>query len=187
MPTEEFINFINASEEREAHYKALYVGFSKKLPPALAEIVLKHLTQLTKQGKNKEQAVLEIGKKYIRKIWEEYNMVYSLNVNGGPMADLDPVKKPTSREEAEKKLLKEIKKLPEQHHKVYTGIFWESYEEKLAREIYEYTIYEKVKEVITEFYIDDIMEFNSDCLRHFDRGLYLLCTCGFIEDVYQLL
>ncbi|NQU51131.1 MAG: hypothetical protein HQ522_01185 [Bacteroidetes bacterium] len=187
MPSEEFLNFIKQSEERKAYYKALYEGFSKKLPPALAEIVFNYLPELTKQGKNKEQAVLEIGEKYIRNIWEEYNMVYSLNINGGPMAKLNPVKKPTSREEAEKKRLKEIKQFPEQYHKTYTKIFWEQYEDKLAREVFEYSIYEKMKEVFTEFYIDDIMEFNSDCLRSFDRGLYLMCTCSFTEDIYKLL
>uniref|UniRef100_UPI0032169639 hypothetical protein n=1 Tax=uncultured Draconibacterium sp. TaxID=1573823 RepID=UPI0032169639 len=182
MSIEEFYNFIKRSEEKEAYYKALYDGFSKKLPGSLAEIVFHHLPRLNE----KKADVIKICEKYISEIWEVYNYVYSLNANGGPMADLRPVKKPTTRAEAEQKRLKEIQTIPRKYHKAYSEVFWESYEEELSREKYEYAIYEKMKEVFTEFYINDILDFESEYLRYFDRSIYLSCSCKFIEDIYSL-
>ncbi|MCY1720048.1 hypothetical protein OU798_06825 [Prolixibacteraceae bacterium Z1-6] len=180
---EEFFNHIKRSEETEAYYQALYDGFRKKLPQTLAEIVYQYLPKL----KAKEDAVLSLGKEYVRRIWEQYNEVYSLNRTGGPLINLQPARKPTTRKEAEQKLTKQIKTIPKQHHKIYSEIYWDTYEEKLTRETYEYAIYEKMKEVFTEFYIDDIMEFESDYLRYFDRSIYLMCSNKYVDDVYGLL
>ncbi|NQU51826.1 MAG: hypothetical protein HQ522_04745 [Bacteroidetes bacterium] len=187
MSAEEFLNFIKRSEETEAYYKALYEGFSKQLPTALAEVVFNYLPKFKNNREKYEKAVFETATKYIREIWDEFDSVNSLNANGGPMADLNPAKKPTSKEDAEQKRLKEIKEIPKQHHKGYTKVFWESYEEELVGEIFVYAVYEKMKEVFTKFYIDDIMEFDSAYLRYFDRGLYLMCTLRFVDDIYSLL
>lgn len=187
MISEEFYNLIKRSKETEAYYQELYDGFYKKLPGALAELVFKHLPEFYKQQGKYEKAILKIGEKYVGEIWEIYNNAYSLNVRGGPMADLNPARKPITREEAEQQRLKEIKALPEKHHKRYSQIFWESYEERLAIEKFEYAVYEKMKEVFTVFYFDDIMEFESHILRYFDRAIHLMCSGKYIDKVYSLL
>ncbi|NQU54275.1 MAG: hypothetical protein HQ522_17240 [Bacteroidetes bacterium] len=100
---------------------------------------------------------------------------------------LAPVKKPTTREEADRKRLKEMSELPDKYHEQYTEVFWESYKEELVGEVYEYAVYEKMKEVFTEFYIDDILELDSDYLRYFDRGIYLMCSRRFVDGIYELI
>ncbi len=187
MSVEEFLNHIKRFEEKEAYYEMLYKGFSSKLPPELTEIVFKHLPELNKHRKKYENVVFEIAEKYIGEIWEEYNMVNSLNSNKGPMANLSPVKKPKTREEAEKEFHKDKGAIPEKYHEAFKKVFWESYEEDLAGEVYEYAVYEKMKEVFTEFYIDDILEFDSNYLRYFDRGLYLMCSNKFVDEIYGLI
>ncbi|MCK5344385.1 MAG: hypothetical protein KAR20_13315, partial [Candidatus Heimdallarchaeota archaeon] len=66
-------------------------------------------------------------------------------------------------------------------------VFWESYKEELVGEVFEYAVYEKMKEIFTGFYIDDILEFDSDYLRYFDRGLYLMCSSRFADEIYGLI
>lgn len=44
-----------------------------------------------------------------------------------------------------------------------------------------------MKEVFTEFYIDDILKFDSDYLRYFDRGIYLMCSNQFADEIYGLI
>ncbi|MEN8117649.1 MAG: hypothetical protein ABFS16_11760 [Bacteroidota bacterium] len=188
MPIDEFYNLIKRQEEKEAYYEELYEGFSNKLPPQLTEVVFKHLPELKKNRIKYEKAVFEIAQKYVREIWEEYNSVYSLNYKGGgPMADLNPVEKPgTGREKAEKRLQKLKKELPAEYHERLQESFWETYEDELATEVFKYAVYEKMKEVFTEFYIDDIMEFESKFLRYLDRSLYLMCTLRFVDEVFSL-
>jgi hypothetical protein len=125
MPLEEFRLHIKRFEELEAHYEELYKGFSQKLPKALSELVFKHWAELNQDRKNNEKTVFEIAQKYIREIWEEYNSVYSMNANKFPVKRHTPVKTPTTREEADKRRLKEMSKFPLEYHKEYTESFLE--------------------------------------------------------------
>lgn len=143
MSVEEFLNHIKRFEEEKSYSEKLYHGFSRKLPPELTEIVFKHLQKLNEHRKKYENVVFEIAEKYVGEIWKEYDMVYSLNFNNGPMADLNLVKKPKTREEAEKEFHKEKGAIPEKYHEDYKDVFWESYKEELIGKVFEYAVYEK--------------------------------------------
>lgn len=180
-------NLIKRHEEHEAYYKKLFEGFTKKLSPALAELVFQHCPHLAKQRNTCENEILKLGDKSALLIIEDFNNAYWLNNNEGPMADLNAVPLPGSdRAEAEMycQMLKD--ELPEECHVEAEEAFWEEYQKQQESAQFKYAVYQKMKAVFTEFYIDDILEFESDILRYFDRSLYLLCTLRYVDEVYSL-
>ncbi|WP_340114537.1 hypothetical protein [Maribellus mangrovi] len=188
MSLEEFQNHIQRFEELEEHYKQLYSGFSKKIALALTELVFLHWDKRVKDRRKIEEELLELGHDFARKIWDEFDHVHWLNSNGGKMAELSEVPKPNdAREKAKSRLGKLKKQLPEDYHSELEQSFWEDYEREFKDVLFTYAVYKKMKEVFTEFYIDDILEFESHILRYFDRGLYLMCTCPCVQKVYLLL
>lgn len=192
---EEFFNLINRYEERDARYEKLYNIFSSKLPSALTEVVFKHLPKFSEQREKFEPKVFETSEKYVAKIWEEFNYSCSCKTAKEKKESLALKRKPQTRDDAEKELQEKLSQFlqnPElaskrdELEKRYTRIFWESYEEEYAKMAYEYAVYEKMKEVFTSVYIDDLLELDSHNLRSFDSGIYFTCSCDFIQEIYKL-
>jgi hypothetical protein len=185
MGWEDFNRFIEDWEEKEKHYQVLYDAYSQNLPTALAEEVFVFFPKL-KQKPDTQKAVVSIGEKYVGEIWEVYNNCSWLNTQGGAMAELNPARKPTTRKQAEQQRLNEIKGLPKKYHARYSKLFWKSYNENFITELFEYAIYEKMKKVFNQYYIDDIMEFESPILRYMDRCIYLTCMHEYVDEIYGL-
>lgn len=184
---DDFHRLIKRQEEKEAHYTALFEGFTKKLPFELSELVFQHNEHLAKHSNTYENELLKLGDKYARLIFEGFNNAHWLNNNKGPMADLNAVPLPGSdREEAEMYCQKLKEQLHEECHVEAEKSFWEEYQKQQESARFRYAVYQKMKAVFTEFYIDDIMEFESHILRYFDRSLYLMCTLRYVDEVYSL-
>ena len=184
---EELHNLIKRHEAYEAYYKALLEGFTKKLSPALAELVFQHWEHLAKQHSSYENQLIKLGDKYARLIFEDFNNAHWLNNNEGPMADLNAVPLPGSdRAEAEMYCQKLKEEVAEEFRVRVEKLYWEEYTKQQESVEFKYAVYQKMKAVFTEFYIDDIMEFESHILRYFDRSLYLMCTLPYVDEVYSL-
>ncbi len=187
MGLEEFENLIRRKEEMEAHYNRLYKGFSSKLPPALTEIVFQYWPEMAANRNKYKPLLLDIGKKYVGEIWEDYNNCYSLNVKDGPMADLNPVETLEEFKKGFKEHCNKLKNMvPEQNQEYLEEICREDYETEKKILLFKLDIHKTMKGVFVEFYIDDIMEFESHILRYFDRGLYLTCTLMYVDEVFSL-
>lgn len=186
MSAEEFLNHIRKFEELEATYKKKYEGFHLKLPKELAEIVYTRLPGVESKHKNLKSEVLKIGETYVREIWEWYNHAYSSYFNNQTVNNSYSAQKPQTKAEANKRLELNIKDLPLQYHKEFIEMFWESYDEEHVHDLYKYAFFLKMKEVFAEFYLDDILELESDYLRYLDSSIYLMCSDRFIEEIYEL-
>lgn len=186
MSVQDFLDSIRHFEEQEAHYAKLYAGFSNKLPNELVKVVFEHLSELNNKREENIKAVHSIAVKYVDEIWETFNQADGRNAKKDTTPDLRPVCQPQTKEDAEKKLRKEIKVIPDDKHKLYEEIFWESYEEESATEQYKYAVFIKMKEVFAEFYLDDLLKLDGPYLRYFDRSLGLDVSL-FLEEVYELL
>ncbi|MCY1719765.1 hypothetical protein OU798_05390 [Prolixibacteraceae bacterium Z1-6] len=171
-------------EENKAHNNALFERFTQKLSPALNEVVFQHLA---KNRNTYENELLKLGNKYARLIFENFSNAHWLNNNVGPMADLNAVPVPGSdRAEAEFYCQKLKEEVAEEFRAEVEKLYWEEYTKNQESEAFKYAVYQKMKAVFTEFYIDDIMVFESHILRYFDRSLYLMCTLAYVDEVYSL-
>lgn len=184
---EELHNLIKRHEAYEAYYKALFEDFTKKLSPALVELVYQHCEHLAKQSSTYEKELIKLGDKSASLIYDDYNNAHWLNNNEGLMADLNAVPLPGSdRAEAEMYCQKLKEEVAEEFRAEVEKLYWEEYTNQQESVAFKYAVYEKMKEVFTEFYLDDIMEFESPILRYFDRCLYLMCALPYVDEVYSL-
>lgn len=174
-------------EENEAYNNALFEGFTKKLTPALNEVVFQHVQHLAKTRNTSENELLKLGDKYARLIFESFGNAHWLNNNEGPMADLNAVPVPGSdRAEAEFYCQKLKEEVTEEFREEAEKLYWEEYSKMQESVAFKYAVHQKMKAVFTEFYIDDIMVFESHILRYFDRTLYLMCALRYADEVYSL-
>lgn len=168
MGLEDFIRHIENAEIRDKRYEKKFNAFSKKLPRSLTAVVLQHIPE----AKGQETRILEIANEYISHIWELYNRTYSLNTGETVTTEHRVVEKPQTKEEAKVELIKELKDIPRLYRRSYTKVFWEEYRDKHAYQTFKYAIYEAMKNTFTACYLDDVLEWDSDALRYFDRSLY---------------
>lgn len=185
MSVHDFFYQLDRWEERKKYFEEKYKGFSGKLPGELIKVVFEHLPEINNKREEKLKAVQKIATNFVEAVWEAYNMANWCNANNDSVSVLHPVRKPGTKQEAQKKLQKEIQNIPKEHWNEYEVIFWEMYEETYKRESYEYAVFMKTKEVFAEFYFDEVLELESKYLRYFERTLGL-DICDFLEDVYQL-
>ena len=178
---------IRHQEALEKYYENLYKGFSNELPPALTKVAFKYRPQLAESRTKYKPLLFEIGKKYIRELWENYNFCYSLNRKDGPMADLSPV---DTIKEFDRRFEKRCQKLkdtyPERGMEWLEEICREDYERGKKDLQFKLAVHEKMKAVFNTYYIDDIMDFESHVLRHFERSIYLMCASKYVDEVYSL-
>ena len=183
MSKEEFLENIRRFEELEKKYEALSKELHKKMPEALSALVFKHLPKLLEDGTKKEEIISTITKKYTYEVWEAYNSVNSMQYTNKKV-NTTPVPKPKTKEEEEEELKKELKDIPEKYHNDYTNIFWETIKEDNRHESFNTDVYNKMKEVFTEIYFDDVLALEPDYLRYFDSSIYYL-VYEFLQDIYN--
>lgn len=186
MSMEEFLARINNFEELEKHYEKLYKAFSQKLPGELTEVVFNHLPDMLEKRDIIYDDVYKTAEKYIREIWESYNNADSCNYSKTPVKDVSPVPKPKTREEAEKELQSELEETPEKYHELYKKTHWECYEDEKPHEMFLYAVFNKMKEVLVEYYMNDILKLEADYLRILEQSIYYMCAIQFVQEIYKL-
>jgi hypothetical protein len=187
MGLEDFYNLIRRQEEMEKLYAERYEGFSRELPAALTSVVFDYWPEMAENPVKYKPLLFNIGEKYIRKIWEEYNCCHSLNSNGGPMADLHPVDTIDKLKPKYEKRCQELKRTyPDAGDEFWDEIIREDYEREKKDLQFKLAVHETMKAVFNKHYIDDVMEFESHILRYFERGMYLMCALRYVDEVYSL-
>ncbi|WP_321995632.1 hypothetical protein [Draconibacterium orientale] len=187
MGLEDFYNLIRRQEEMEKLYAERYEGFSRELPSALTSVVFDYWPEMAKNPAKYKPLLFDLGVKYITNIWEEYNNCVSLNRRGGPMADLHPVRTIEEFDIDFEKHCRELKDIfPDAGDEFLDEIIREDYEREKKDLQFKLAVHETMKAVFNKQYIDDVMEFESHILRHFERGMYLMCALQYVDEVYSL-
>ncbi len=182
---ENFRNTVKRIEEMEAFYKAAFEGFLAKLNRHLIPSVRNYNPRL--DNKDTETQLRQLVQKYAREVFENFNGAHWSNNNPGQLSNLPAVEQPEdNRQKAEQRMNKMKQQYPEDYHAQFEAYFWEDYEKDYKSECFKYAVYSEMKAAFTEFYIDDLLEFESEILRNFDRSLYLMCALPFVEEVYRL-
>ena len=91
----------------------------------------------------------------------------------------------TSKEESEKELQEFLRQIPEKHHEYAIKMHWEDYEEKRVIQLFHKGLHNKIKEVLVDFFEDDILEMKSEYLRQLDEYTYLSALCPFIQEIFK--
>ena len=184
MSLDDLYRRIQRMDELEAKYNKLYEQFESKLRKDLPDTVFKFLPDYAEQKDKLEEKVIEVVDKYIREVWETYNLVYSRQKNQDEPRNLNPIPKPQSLEEATEELEGKLINIHEDRQH-YCDLFWELYEKKRQKELFLSSIYKKMKEALTTSYFDDILTLDGCYLREFDSDVYN-CAYWFIEAIYSI-
>ena len=93
----------------------------------------------------------------------------------------------TSREKSEKQLKEYLLTIPEEAHDYMTKTHWEDFERNRMHELFQKGIHDKIKEVLVDFFEDDILKLKSKYLRLLDNDTQFLVVFRFIPKIYKLL
>lgn len=93
----------------------------------------------------------------------------------------------TSREKSEKELKEYLLTIPEEAHDYMTKTHWEDFERRRVHELFQKGIHDKIKEVLVDFFEDDILKLKSKYLRWLDDDIESLVVFTFIPKIYKLI
>lgn len=102
-----------------------------------------------------------------------------------PVKNFQVVHSVITRKEAEKQLREKLKDIPEDKD-YFCKVFWETFEKSHKREMFFYSLHKKLKEILTEYYEKDILDFDGYILRSLDSSVYYRVVCPFIDDYFCL-
>ncbi len=96
------------------------------------------------------------------------------------------VPKIISREEEELKLSSEMLDIPDKWKNEYSQMFWETYEEEVKSQEYIFAVFNKMKEIMVDYYLNDIINLEGNLLRKLNGSLYHLAAWEMIDELYML-
>ncbi len=96
------------------------------------------------------------------------------------------VPKIINREEEELKLCKEMLDIPDEWKHEYSQVFWETYEEEVKSQEYIFAVFDKMKEIMVDYYLNDIIKLEGNLLRKLNGSLYHLAAWEMIDELYML-
>jgi hypothetical protein len=183
MSKEDFLNSIKRFEESEAKYEALAKKYEKQMPDALTNLVFEHLPKLQSEKEKFEQIISSIAQKYTDEIWEDFNTADWMNRSKDKVKPFK-VPKPKTKEDEEQELKVELKNIPKEHHALYSKIFWETDQGYKKHNSFVFACHNKMKEVFTSIYFDNVLSLEADYLRYFDGLLYFQAG-HFVQEIYE--
>ncbi len=190
MSKEGFLRRLEQSKREEERYNNLYKAYQKDFRKEfLLAIAYYH---------NMPQAVIlkrriefnTLIHRYERRMWESYNINYSHNANKDKVRLYGKMMKPLSKETFDERwhnTRKEYQSMLQEEYdeEWHRQVFWESALMSLVDTNFKFYIYELLKKVFTKYYIEDILEFDSDYLRRFDEDIQLIAF-QFVDDIYEM-
>jgi hypothetical protein len=183
MSKEEFLESIFRYDELEAKYEALAKEYEKQMPDSLTNLVFEHMPKLQGEKEKFEKIIYPIAQNYTGEIWEDFNMADWMNRSKDEVR-LFNVPKPKTNEVEEIELVKELQNMQQEFHAEYCDIFWKSCAEINEHNSFVFASHNKMKEIFTEIYIDDVLSLEPVYLRYFDYKLYMQAD-NFVQEIYS--
>ncbi len=187
MGPQEFLDFINESEKSIKASQELEEAFLKKMEAELVEYVFNYYPQLQQHRKKYTNRLLKIAQTCAAEALECFGLVLSYQYENKPYFKKNENKKPQTKEESEKELQKLLSEIPLKYKNNAIKTHWEMFEEQQVYEYFIYNAHLKLKEIMVEFFFDDINEFEGGHLRMLDSYTYSLAIYPFIDECYEII
>ncbi len=190
MSREGFLRRLEQSKREEEKYNQLYRSYEKEFREEFVRVIAYYHNVPRQVVIIQKREVSILLKRYERKMWESYNINYSSNANKEKVRLFGSLIKPMSKEDFDVRWLnsrKEYKSMLQEEYDEawHRQVFWESALMSIVDTNFKYYIYSLLKKVFTKYYIDDILEFDSDYLRRFDEDIQHIAF-QFVDDIYEL-
>ncbi|WP_075590813.1 hypothetical protein [Labilibacter marinus] len=193
MDPEEFLNFIKKSDRELKEAMAIEKAFKKKLSEELFRFVFEYYPEF-EVYRTKVSAELKDKCAYCSaRMLDMLSNVISSQKDNTPFKEGSRAPKVKTRAESEKELqafiaqINEIKGDFEADIAYAEEIHWEDYEEEIKHQRFKKELHDKAKEILVEFYEEDVLALEADYLRMLDSYTYSLAIHVLIEAVYDMM
>lgn len=187
MDKYEFLDFVKRSQEKIEASAKYEKAFVKKLTIELFEFIFNYYPKYVPYRDKVTSKLKVLSNNCAKEIIENLGSALYYQRKNLPYKSKSGAKHPTTREESEKKL-NELKKIvPKEEHEYLEEIHWEEFESSLRTEMFHVGLHNKAKEIMVDFFEEDILSLNGDCLRLLNDYTYLLSVYPFVDDVFSLL
>jgi hypothetical protein len=161
-------------------------AFENKLISELYELVFSYWTELEMHKRKISMQILELAEVCVAETMSCLVLAEEYLRTGERVPEESPVPKPTTREEAEIKMLDLFRRYPKLDTQARRDAFWQEYEKGLWADHFFLAVHMKMKEALTDFYTDRIMKLDGVHLRLLDSYLYYLGAWPFVQGIYGL-
>ncbi len=193
MNPEEFLDFIRKSDREIKEARKLEKALKKRLSEELFNFIFAHYTSY-EPYRTSLSAQLKIQCDYCSsRVLDMLSIVISSQESGQPFKGENRVPKVKSKSESQKELqtfiaqIKEVEAVTEEDLAYAEEIHWEDYADEIKHQQFKKGLHDKAKDILVEFYEEDILALEGDYLRMLDSYTYQLAISWFIEMVYDIL
>lgn len=160
--------------------------FENKLISELYELVFSYWPELEVHKRMISLQVIELAEICVAETMSCLVLAEEYLRTGERVSEESPVPKPTTREEAEIKMLELFRKFPKLNTQERRDAFWQEYEKGLWADHFFLAVHMKMKEALTDFYTERILKLEGVHLRLLDSYLYYLGAWPFVQGIYGL-
>ncbi len=186
MTREELYRFYkNTLEELEERDKNGQ-NFLNDLSGQLFELIFRCRPDIKKYREQLSKPLKKLVTKYARETFQCFNRSSSLAYCKTEITALLNVPTLKSRKESEKELKELIKLIPHADVEYLKKIHWEEYRHQKQHENFILNVFKKMKEVLVEYYEENLMEFDGKYLRLLDGELYYFGAWEFVQEYYEI-
>ncbi len=177
-----FKNFGDEMKAMEARGEA----FHAKLSQELFDLVFTYWPEWKLYREQMAGPLRKLAEEYANKTMEGLNFAEYHLVNDKPVEKITPIPKPMSAADAEAKVQKHVAEFPDVPIEEWRRIVWEDFEVEMRANHFVHRIHKLMKQVLTEFYLENILKLEPDHLLMMDYYLYLMGAYRFSDAVYGL-
>ncbi|GET23949.1 hypothetical protein [Prolixibacter sp. NT017] len=172
-------------EELEA-MKERAEAFHLKLSQELFDLVFAYWPEMEVYRTNLTEPLKQLAEEYANETMEYLNTAEGYWYTGRPVEGVNPVPKPLTEEDAEERVKEYVRERPDITPEVFRKLIWEDFEEEMRGDHFVHQVHHKMKEALTEFYSENILNLEADHLLLLDDYLYVLGAGLFVQDYYKL-
>ena len=193
MDKGEFLNFIKQCQIDAKNARKLKKNFILKMTNALYAHMMTCYPNIETNDEGTSTGLMQLSRKCAESVNETITSVGFEVEDGAPPSKLSAfMPNEKTKEDSQKELddfltlLKEVKMDGEATIANVKKEHWEVFEDDNKHIRFLKGVHNIAKEVIVEFYFDDILELNSNSLRMLDENTYIRSVEPYIEEVYEL-
>lgn len=161
-------------------------AFHNKLSQELFDLVFSYWPEMERYREQLTDPMRELAEEFSNEAMECLNVAEYYLRTGEPVKDVNPIPKPITEEDAEVQVQKYAHEFPTISHEEWRSMVWEDFEVEMRGNHFIHRIHQLMKQVLTEFYLEDILKLEPDHLLMLDDYLYIMGACRFSQGFYEL-
>ena len=183
--TEKYFDY-SSVEELLKDWKDQFDGFHSKLPAELCEFFFSYWPEMEVNRELIIQDLRELADYSCQDAYFSLLTAKNYLSKGMPILENQSLPAPRSRDKEEKELEKLLKKFPILNNDDFIQSHWEDFELGVKVDNFYFQTHRKIKEVLVEFYFENINNLEVDQLRFIDCQLYYMSSFPFSQGSLKL-